>query len=141
MGIRVNTGEKRIDVNDKGEYIVLNFGDVTFPDRFYEMADRIKARADDAVTKAAEIDAQCGDDADRHSRASAKLFRSVHEEIMADVDGFFGEGTCRKVFGDIVPGIEMYDDFFTQLMPYFEQFGKERAKRMSKYSAARTGNV
>ena len=60
---------------------------------------------------------------------------------MAEVDALFGPDTCRKVFGDIVPGIELFDDFFTQLMPYFEEYGKERAAKLNKYNAARTGNV
>lgn len=140
-GIRVNTGAKRIEVNDNGDYIVLDFGDATFPDRFFGMVDRIQEKANAAVPKAETIDAQNEKGSDSHIRASMRLFREVHEEIMAEVDNFFGPGTCKKVFGDIVPSIEAYDDFFSQLMPYFEQFGKERAQRMSKYSAARTGNV
>lgn len=140
-GIRVATGAKRIEVNDNGDYIVLDFSDNSFPDRFFSMVDRVQARADEAGPEAEQIDAQHEKGSEGHARAAAALWRRVHESIMAEVDGFFGAGTCRKVFGDIVPGIELYDDFFHQLMPYFEQAGKERAQRMSKYSAARTGNV
>lgn len=140
-GIRVNTGAKKIEVNDNGDYIILNFADSSFVDRFFSMYDRIKQRADEAVPKAEEIDKQHQAGSEEHTRAAAALYRTLHEEIMGEVDGFFGAGTCKKVFGDIVPGIELYDDFFQQLMPYFEEYGKERAQRMSKYSAARMGNV
>lgn len=140
-GIRVNTGAKKIEVNDNGDYIVLNFSDSSFVDRFFAMYDRIKNRADEAVPQAEEIDAKYQASSEEHTRAAAALYRKLHEDIMEDVDGFFGPGTCKKVFGDIVPGIELYDEFFRQLMPYFKEFGQERAQRMSKYNAARTGNV
>lgn len=140
-GIRVNTGAKKIEVNDNGDYIVLNFGDNSLPDRFFAMVDRVQDRANKAVPEAEKIEAQHEKGSEGYMRATAALWRSVHEDLMAEIDSFFGPGTCKKVFGDIVPGIELYDDFFTQLMPYFEEAGKERAQRMSKYSAARTGNV
>lgn len=140
-GIRVNTGDKRIEVNDNGDYIVLNLSDISFPDRFFSMVDRVQARADEAAEKAKKLEAQCEPGGEALIRAAASLYRELHEGVMAEVDALFGPNTCKKVFGDIVPGIELFDDFFQQLMPYFEQFGKERAKRLSKYSAARTGNA
>lgn len=140
-GIRVNTGVKRIEVNDNGDYITLNFWDASFADRFFEMVDRVQEKTNAAASKAKEIEESTEDGSEARIRAEAKLFREVHQDVSAEVDGFFGPDTCKKVFGDIVPGIDLYEDFFQQLMPYFEEFGKERAQRMSKYSAARTGNV
>lgn len=140
-GIRVNTGAKRIEVNDEGDYITLNFSDHSFPERFFAMLDKVQALAEEAAPQEREI-------RDRYEAGSVELLRAltsldgdIHRTISAEVDGLFGPGTCRKVFGDIVPGVELYDDFFSQLMPYFEEFSRERVQRMSKYSAARTGNV
>lgn len=140
-GIRVKTGAKRIEVNDDGDYIVLDFSDNSFPDRFFTMVDRVQERANAAMPEAKKIEDEHEKGSEGYVRATAALWRKVHEDIMAEVDGFFGPGTCKKVFGDIAPGIELYDDFFTQLIPYFEEAGKDRAQRMSKYSANRTGNV
>lgn len=140
-GIRVNTGAKRIEVNDNGDYIVLDFSDNSLPDRFFAMIDHVQKHGDDCAKRLEEISAEQKEGSEGYIRATSALLRKVHEEIMGEVDALFGPGTCRKVFGDIVPGIELYDDFFTQLMPYFEQAGKERAQRMKKYSASRTGNV
>lgn len=136
-GIRVSTSVKKIEVNDQGEFITLNFSDNSFPDRFFAMLDSIQKRAEDVQAQESEIREKGGGDA----RAAAALYRQFHEDIMGDVDALFGPDTCRKVFGDIVPGIELFDDFFTQLIPYFEEYGRERAEKLSKYSAARTGNV
>ena len=140
-GIRVNSGAKKIEVNDNGDYIVLNFSDSSFVDRFFAMYDRIQERVNASVSEAEEIDAAYQIGSLDHLRAGAALYRKMYEEVMVEVDGFFGSGTCQKVFGDIVPGIDLYDEFFQQLMPYFQQFGKERAQLMSKYNAARMGNV
>lgn len=140
-GIRVSTSVKKIDVNDNGEYIELNFSDSSFPDRFFSMMENIQRRGEDAQAQAAEIDEKCGGDKDANMRAIAALYRQVHTDIMHEVDAFFGPETCRKVFGNIVPGFELFNEFFDQLIPYFEEYGRERAAKLSKYSAARTGNV
>ena len=69
------------------------------------------------------------------------MYREFHEDVMREVDALFGADTCRKVFGEIVPGIELFDDFFSQLLPYFEAYNRERAEKLGRYSAARTANV
>lgn len=140
-GIRVNSGAKRIEVNDEGDYIVLNFADQSFPERFFSMMDRVTEIANAAQGKEDKIKEENESGSMELLRAISSLNREVHTSIAAEIDGFFGADTCKKVFGDIVPGIDLIDDFFQQLMPYFQQYGQERAQRMSKYSAARTGNV
>jgi len=140
-GIRVNTGAKRIEVNDNGDYIVLNFGDHDFPNRFFALLDTVQEIAEKAAEKEKELKEKYEGGSLEQQRVSFAFDCELHKEIAAEVDNVFGPDTCKKVFGDIVPGVELYDDFFHQLMPYFEQFGKERAQRMSKYSAARSGNV
>ena len=140
-GIRVSASVKKIEVNDNGDYITLNFSDNSLPDRFYTMLDNIQRRGDDVQGQANELEEKFSSDKTVLARNQAALYRQFHEDIMAEVDALFGPDTCRKVFGDIVPGIELFDDFFTQLMPFFEEYGKERAAKLSKYSADRTGNV
>lgn len=139
-GLRVNTGAKRIEVNDAGEYIVLNFGDQSFPKRVFDMMDRIKAKAEQAETEEKAI-REKNPEEDSRLRALAEFNEGLHRYMMQEVDGVFGPETCRKVFGNIVPGIDLFEDFFDQLMPFFEEYAKERAAKMNKYSAARTGNV
>lgn len=140
-GIRVNTGEKKIEVNDNGDFITLNFGDHDFPNRFFAMLDRVQKLAEEAGPQETAIRETFESGSMELARELTKLDCTVHRAIMEEVDGLFGADTCRKVFGDIVPGVELFDDFFQQLLPYFEQFGKERAERLSKYSAARVGNA
>lgn len=140
-GIRIESCEKRIEVNDNGDYIVLNFGDSSFPDRFFSMVDNFNDRAKQTSEKAEALKEKYKPESEDLTRAAASLYREFHESIMCEVDGLFGAQTCKKVFGDIVPDISLFDDFFTQLQPFFQEYSNERAKRMSKYSAQRTGNV
>lgn len=140
-GIRVSTSVKRIEVNDNGDCIELNFSDNSFPDRFFNMLENVQKRQEDIQAQDREIKEKFGADEYAVLQHEAALFRQMHESIMKEVDELFGADTCRKVFGDIVPGIELFDDFFHQLIPYFEEYGKERAAKLSKYSADRTGNV
>lgn len=140
-GIRVNTGAKRIEVNDDGDYITLNFADQSFPGRFFAMIDRVTDIAKEAEPKEKELRETYPAGSVELARAVSSFNMEFHTAVSKEIDGFFGADTCKRVFGDIVPGIDLIDDFFQQLMPYFQEFGKERAQKLSKYSAARTGNV
>ena len=58
----------------------------------------------------------------------------------ARIDDIFGADTCRKVFGDTVPGPYMIADFFDQLMPIAEKYMDERQKEIGKkYNRTRRG--
>lgn len=141
-GIRVKSGIKRIEVNDDGEYIELHLGDSSFPVRYFEMTDRVTEKINEMQPRALELDQKYRDapNAERQ-RAMCAFSLELHAMIRDEVDGFFGEGTCRKVFGDIVPTLEMYSDFFEQLKPFFSAYAAERAALMSRYSPERMGNV
>lgn len=140
--IRVDTGAKRIEVNDAGECITLNFADQSLPTRFFAMADDFQAKEPEYRAKAEALDANTELSDYERMRATAQINLEFHTYFRERIDELFGADTCRKVFGDIVPGVELYGDFLTQITPYFEKYGKERAKRLQqKYSPARKGNV
>lgn len=141
MGIRVNTGVVKVDVNDDGEYITLNFGDHDFANKFYGLQDKVQAMSAQMSTEEAEAREKYKDNPSEQNKAVADVSLKFHKQLKGDIDAVFGEDTCRKVFGDIVPWAYMYKDFFDQLAPYFEQFAKDSLKRVSKYNPARTGNI
>ena len=57
-GIRVNTGVKRIEVNDDGDYITLNLSDNDFIDRFFSLYKNIQKMAEESSAKEKDIRAQ-----------------------------------------------------------------------------------
>ena len=143
-GIRVNTGVKRIEVNDDGDYITLSLSDNDFLNRFFALYENSQKMANEFSSSEAQIREKYQGDAETSAaclREVLSIYTEAGKNMMSEVDNLFGAGTCQKVFGDITPSFELYYDFFEQLNPYLQEFAKEKTQRMSKYSAARTGNV
>lgn len=142
-GIRVNTGVKRIEVNDNGDYITLSLNDNGFIDRFFKLYVNVHQLADESAAKEADIKERHKDEADKKEllRETFALYSDVGREFSAEVDGLFGGGTCKKVFGDITPTFDLFVDFFEQLIPYLQEFAREKTQRLNKYSPNRTGNA
>lgn len=139
--IRIDSGAKRIEVNDNGDFIVLNFGDHNFPNKFFSLLDRVQTTFNGAEEKMRNAQKAYADGSVDQMRVAAQMDLELHSEFAHEVDELFGPDTCKKVFGDIVPGIELIAEFFEALTPFFEDYGKKRAEKLSKYSAKRTGNV
>lgn len=142
-GIRINTGVKHIEVNDNGDFITLSLSDNTFLEKFFSLYENLQKMADESTRKEADIRERYKDGSEQNGllQETFSMYSEAGAALTKEVDNLFGEGTCRKVFGDITPGFELFIEFFEQLMPYLQEFAKEKAQRMSKYSAARTGNV
>ncbi len=137
--IRITRNIKRIEVNDQGECIVLDFDDLNLPYRYYNMLrkmeqDRIKFNDELAKKLKGKTDEEATAELIKAERRLNIYFRDAVDEV-------FGEGTCRKVYGDILPSIEMHMQLFDELRPYFEEEAKRRREKMNKYSARRTGDA
>lgn len=137
--IRIQRNIKRIEVNDDGEFITLDFDDLNLPYRYYEM---IKKFDKDRVKFANELSQKLkGKPASIVSEELVEAERNMNIYFRDAIDKVFGEGTCRKVYGDILPSFEMHMQFFDLLRPYFEEEAKRRQEKMNKYSARRMGNA
>ncbi|MCM1167964.1 MAG: hypothetical protein NC299_17295 [Lachnospiraceae bacterium] len=137
--IRLQRNIKRIEVNDSGECITLDFDDLNLPYRYYGMLkklekDRAKFAAEFAEKLKGKPDGDCTEELVNAERELNIYFRDAVDEV-------FGEGTCRKAYGDILPSLEMHMRFFDALRPYFEEEAERRRGRMNKYNAGRMGDV
>lgn len=130
--IRVASGVKKIEVNDDGEFISLPVADDNFVVRFYRLMDGIGERAK-------EIGSEIPEYITGKIEAVEKVV-AVEKETKREVDELFGDGTCRKVFGDILPSMDLFVEFFGSLLPFFEEYKQDRMRRMGKYGAERTGS-
>lgn len=130
--IRVASGVKKIEVNDDGEFISLPVADDNFVVRFYRLMDGIGERAKEIGAKFRKILLE------RSMRVEKVV--AVEKETKREVDELFGDGTCRKVFGDILPSMDLFVEFFGSLLPFFEEYKQDRMRRMGKYGAERTGS-
>ena len=143
--IKLNNKNLKIQVNDDGEYIVLPFEDKTFIHRFYKMIDDFKEVESSFIDKGKLID-ELEDSIDEFGISSKErkfmeLDLEIHTFLKEQIDLLFGENTCKKVFGDIVPSFVLITEFLDEISPFIEIHLKEKIKVINKYSAEREGNV
>lgn len=126
VGSRVEIG-----VNDNGDTIVLNFDDCSFIDNFFQIAE--------SLDKASEY--FNGSFEQLEDREKICGTREKMQEISEEIDRLFGEGCCKKVFGNIVPSPYLVAEFFEQLLPIIQKHADERQKKIAaKYSKSRKGS-
>lgn len=130
--IRISSGVQKIEVNDEGETILLPVSDDGFIVAFYKLLDRVQT--------AAQSIPQTGEDIAGNMEAVETVV-ALEQELREKVDGLFGPETCRKVFGPILPSMDLFVEFFGSLLPFIEAHRDKRLAKMSKYDAGRTGTL
>lgn len=126
--IRVNSGIV-IEVNDNGDTITVNGEDQRVIEKFMELIENM-----DKLTE------ELSDLKTENAREQIKMLIEKTKGIMSGIDDLFGEDTCKKVFGDIVPQPHLIADFFEQLMPIVKQYMDDRQKKIAeKYNRGRKG--
>lgn len=135
--IRLQRNIKRIEVNDNGDILELDFDDLNLPYNFYAMLKKFET---DRVRFTKELAEKLKDNSDGENMdALITAERELNIYMRDAIDKVFGEGTCRKVYGDILPSVEMHFQFFDALRPFFDEELKRRQEKMNKYSARRMG--
>lgn len=141
--IRISSGIKRIEVNDDGECICINVSDQSFIPRITSIYKNLAARSseyEEEEKRISEMDANTQEAILKKLDMAAKHSECVHRDIMREIDDAFGDEVCRKVFGDVVPSVDMVCEFFEALAPYLQKYMKERNDKVRKYDPTRTGN-
>lgn len=126
QSLRVMTG-LTIEVNDNGDTITANLEDANFMNNFYDLVTFLRnpqVEINENQTKQDAVDAVID-----YSR-----------KCMEKIDKLFGEGSSKKIFGDIIPSPYCYASFMDQLIPIFEEHKKKREQFISeRYNEKRTG--
>lgn len=131
MKIRV-TSDIVVEVNDKGETITINVEDQGFIDKFAELIEKLDNVADEV--QKAQLNG-------KKERELLHFTMDKTKDIMAGIDAVFGEGACKKVFGNIIPSPYLISDFFDQITPIATQYMNARQKKIAeKYSNHRKGS-
>lgn len=127
------SSEIKIEVNDDGEYIVINLADREFPRRFLALFENVRKHCEEVLPSQENAEPMSVKEL---MDAEIEMARSV----MTDIDNMFGEGACRKIFGDIVPDVYAFTEFFEALIPILQKHGMQRNMEIrEKYSATRRG--
>ena len=122
-GIRVNSGNIKVEVNDNGDVIILR-KDINFINKvndFINGIDNVKAEYDKKVESISESEPDYEDKV-------LDCIYELHKELHDGIDFLFGKDTCKKVFGegveDVIPTFDGVIDFFEQISPYITTLAK-----------------
>ena len=138
--IRINTGEKRIAINDDPErVIVFNPGDIGFAERFYQLLQDFEAKQVEYQARAEDLDNQALDERGIPSKIgeSLALLREVCEFLKERIDHLFGAGTSSKVFGETMT-LDMFEQFFTGIVPFVQT---ARSGKVARYAPGKRRGV
>jgi hypothetical protein len=130
--IRIDTGVKKILINDGPEYIEFNPSDVSFAERFENLISEFETKLIEYQARSDEIEAN--QELDDHGipvnlDARLKLMRDVCEFIRERIDHIFGAGTSQKVFGSAL-SLDMFTQFFEGITPFIK---RDRLAKVAKY--------
>ena len=130
--LRIDTGVKKILINDGPEFIEFNPNDVSFAERFYSLIQEFEVKLKDYQARSDEIDGNKeldGNGIPVNFEARIALMREVCEFIRGKIDHLFGDGTSQRVFGNAL-SLNMFEQFFTGITPFIQ---KARYEKVAKY--------
>lgn len=149
--ISLDTGVRKIEVNDKGEYISFSINDTGFTDKYAEMLKWFDEKQKSIAAYSTEFErkykyvSRKNEDGsvDVNTDAVLELANMQHDtsaQICKMIDELFGEDSCRKVFGNITPDMEVIANFFEQISPLVQKAKQERMNRFERrYDSNRKG--
>ncbi len=135
--LKVDNGVRRIKVNDAGEYIELSLTDVTLLDRFTGLMEWYGAKRDELNRFDADLKQRHAEDTDSDGAVIEVIHKrtEVYTEFCRKLDEVFGDGCCRKVFGNVIPDEIPIIDFLEQITPIMNRMAVERGERLkARYS-------
>jgi hypothetical protein len=135
--IRVETGIKRIQINDGPEFIEFNPSDVVFAERFYQLIKDFEIKQKEYEVRSLEIEKITGKDENgipNNLPEGLALIREVCEFLKEKIDVLFGKGTSKKVFGDAL-NLNMFEQFFSGITPFIQV---TREEKIAQYIPTKT---
>lgn len=140
----LDDGIRTITVNDKGDYIAFSINDKSIAEKFskliqwYEQKRVETEEYEKNFKKKYEYIIRTDEqgELDINTEAiveSTEYTTDMCRQACEKIDGIFGEGSCKKVFGDIVPDISVIGIFLMKLVPFMEKAGQERQKYYEKF--------
>lgn len=134
--IMIDAGTKVIGVNDNGETILLPLGDQEFTRSFLKLMQEFSEKAQEISEQIKAVK----EDTDKVTQlvTVADLNLTICRQMKERVDAVFADEVCRKVFGDIVPGLDAFSEFFEKLSPFVLEHQKnmrdKSEERIKKYT-------
>lgn len=116
--IKVNRDTTRIQVNDKRDFIEIDFNNQSFVENIIKIYDYSKNNRPKF------------DDSSKSSIEKISILFKYNNEILNLIDKTFGENSVIKIFGIKHPTEDLVLDFIIQLKPYIEKAIEEKKKKV-----------
>ncbi len=150
--LRLDSGIKKIEVNDDGEYISINLSDNTFFDRFNKFINWFDEKQVEVDKKSKELaekyskESEAGENEEKDLNFEkitdlTSLYKDICDDVSKQMDNLFGDNCLRKVFPDVQsPGFELIIDFLDAIAPILKKYAQERNEKINlKYNRSRKG--
>ena len=132
--IRINTGEKRISINDDPtRVIVFNPSDVVFAETFYALVGEFDTKLSEYKLRSEIMDADATLDANGMPANLDKrlaLLREACTYMRSKIDSIFGKGTSQTAFGDTL-SLDVFPQFFDGITPFIQAVREEKIAQYS----------
>lgn len=126
--ISFDNGNKKIEINDSGDFIIIPMADNSFPERVINFSKKAEEKYSELVEKEIELK-------NSGIEEVSKMRCQIFTEIGVYFDELFGVGSCLKVFGNIAPCQDIMITFMEQIVPLVERYANERQTEIEvKYS-------
>lgn len=130
-----------IEVNDKGDTIEFDLGDIELPYKFQRAVDKVRSIQNKLKGKIAIIEKQQDKKDKNHilsknEDAMLKVWKECFSEMRAAMDEFLGAGGCDKIFGKA-----NYIDMFNDLFDAFNSKDENGLSHLDKMKISREGMI
>ena len=130
--IKIDLGIKRILINDGPDFIEFNPEDVAFAEKFYTLFQSFENKQLEYLERSKQIDENSIMDENgvpKNLDEGLSLLREVCEYLKGEIDNLFGEGTSKKLFGDVL-SLNVFYQFFSGIVPFISE---TRSEKIAKY--------
>jgi len=132
--LKINTGNIILPIERDGKNvgeISFNPSDAFFIDKLYALYEKMDTKQKEYQKKATKLECKDLDEygIPKNMRSQIELYNEACEYMCGEIDGLFGENTCKKVFGGTT-NFELFEQFLNGIAEYVQPIRKER---MSKY--------
>lgn len=144
--LKIDSGIKKIEVNDNGEYITVNLSDNKFFENFNNFVSWMNAKQESVSAQEKAIQEKYADQDTKGINfdliaETTALYKEICDDASRQLDGMFGSDCMKKVYPYVEsPGFELIIGFLDEITPLLKKFAAERNQVINtKYNRNRKG--
>lgn len=124
--LKISTGKISVQIlDDDGEargVFKFNPEDIKSARKIADLIEEYKSKSVEYAERAKKIET---------AEDNVRLLDEVVDYFKSSLDGVYGVGTSNILFGN-ASTLEMFDDFFSGIRPFYEKASKQRKKKFKE---------